>query len=172
MGVSVDEINGKNEEAAADEEAESKYPLLPLDWSVEHVVVVPIRDSMLADAKVDQMEHNLLAHFFENFGQIGRDCYEVWDEVDDQIQVFEKSGDIGVTIKISAAKYLKDNLDDEHLSKLIWYMAEMACNDDVIQYSEYVTLRFYLDQWYSQAMDDYMGKFKNAGMTIITSPDN
>lgn len=174
-GVSSDYDQSKestNEEASADKETEDQYPFLPSSWGVEHVVVVPLRDSMLADAKVDQMEHNNLAHFFENFGQIGIDCYEVWDGVDDQLQKFEKLGNIGVTIKSSAAKYLKDNMDDEHLSKLIWYMAEMVCNDDVIQYREYVTLRFYLDQWYSQAIDDYMGKFKNAGMTVITSPDN
>jgi len=159
------------EDSIENENAKKKYPMLPSSWGLEHVLVVPIRDCILSDGKVDQMEHNNLAHFFENFGQIGHDCYDVWDETDEILKAMEKNG-LSREVIIDSAIYLKENLDDEQLSKLIWYMAEIVCQDDVIQYNEYNTLRFYLDQWYPQAMDNYLQKFKNAGMTIITTTDN
>jgi hypothetical protein len=51
-------------------------------------------------------------------------------------------------------------------------MATIVSEDDIIQYPEFVTLKFYFDQWFPDAMDNYMEKFKVAGMTVITSPNN
>ena len=73
---------------------------------------------------------------------------------------------------MDSAIYLKEHLAEAQLSKLIWYMASIVSEDDVIQYKEFVTLKFYFDQWYPDGLDTYIEKFKAAGMTVITSPDN
>lgn len=172
MGVSVDEINGENKKASAEKQMDSNnYPLFPVNWEVENVIVVPIRHCMVADGVVNQMEKNAMAHFFENFGEIGEASSNVWDSTDDEIMQIHSDGKYGELLTDSAI-YLKEHLDDDQLSKLIWYMAEIVCEDDVIQYPEFVTLNFYFDQWFPDAMDSYMEKFKADGMTIITSPDN
>ena len=172
MGVSVDEINGENEKASAEQQTDrTKYPLFPVNWGVENVIVVPIRHCMIADGVVNQMEKNAMAHFFENFGKIGEMAGLEWDITDDDIMQIHSDGKYGELL-VDSAIYLKEHLDDDQLSKLIWYMAEIVCEDDVIQYKEFVTLKFYFDQWYPNALDTYIDKFKASGMTIITSPDN
>lgn len=189
-GVSADEVNAAiaveeanttadeqseestNEEVSAEKQMDSnKYPLFPVNWEVENVIVVPIRHCMVADGVVNQMEKNLMAHFFENFGEIGEMAELEWDITDDQIMQIHSDGKYGELL-VDSAIYLKEYLDDDQLSKLIWYMAEIVCEDDVIQYQEFVTLKFYFDQWYPNALDTYIDKFKAAGMTVVTSPDN
>ena len=161
-----------NEEASAEQQTDkTKYPLFPVNWGVENVIVVPIRHCMIADGVVNQMEKNAMAHFFENFGEIGEMAGLEWDITDDQIMQIHSDGKYGELL-VDSAIYLKEHLDDDQLSKLIWYMAEIVCEDDVIQYKEFVTLKFYFDQWYPNALDTYIDKFKAAGMTVITSPDN
>jgi uncharacterized tellurite resistance protein B-like protein len=172
MGVTVDEVNGENEETSAEKQMDSNnYPLFPVNWGVENVIVVPIRHCMVADGVVNQMEKNAMAHFFENFGEIGEASSNVWDSTDDEIMQIHSDGKYGELLSDSAI-YLKEHLDEDQLSKLIWYMATIVSEDDIIQYPEFVTLKFYFDQWFPDAMDNYMEKFKVAGMTVITSPNN
>ena len=178
MGVSVDEINGENETSVQEEEAPAEqatdqisFTTIPNHWGPEHVIVVPIRHCMVADGVVNQMEKNAMAHFFENFGEIGEASSNVWDSTDDEIMQIHSDGKYGELLTDSAI-YLKEHLDDDQLSKLIWYMAEIVCEDDVIQYKEFITLKFYFDQWFPDALDTYIEKFKAAGMNVITSPDN
>ena len=51
-------------------------------------------------------------------------------------------------------------------------MANIVSEDKIIQYTEFVTLKFFFDQWFPDALDTYIEKFKAAGMTVITSPNN
>ena len=179
MGVSADEVNGDDEasddkqsEESTDQEIDERnFTTIPNHWGPEHVIVVPIRHCMVADGVVNQMEKNAMAHFFENFGEIGEASSNVWDSTDDEIMQIHSDGKYGELLTDSAI-YLKEHLNDDQLSKLIWYMATIVSEDDIIQYKEFITLKFYFDQWFPDALDSYMEKFKNAGMTVITSPDN
>ena len=125
---------------------------------------------MIADGIVNQMEKNAMAHFFENFGEIGEDAELEWDITDDQIMQLHSEGKYEELLTDSAT-YLKENLNEDQLSKLMWYMATIVSEDDVIQYSEFHTLKFYFDKWFPDALDTYIEKFRKAGMTIITKPN-
>ena len=169
---SENETSVQEEEAPAEQAIDQiSFTSIPDHWGPEHVVVVPIRHCMVADGVVNQMEKNAMAHFFENFGEIGEASSNVWDSTDDEIMQIHSEGKYGELLADSAI-YLKEHLDDDQLSRLIWYMAEIVSEDDIIQYPEFVTLKFYFDQWFPEAMDNYLEKFKDAGMTIITSPNN
>lgn len=158
------------EEASTEQKIHRKnYPLFPVNWGVENVIVIPIRHCMIADGVVNQMEKNAMAHFFEKFGEIGKMAELEWDITDDQIMQIHSEGKY-MELLADSANYLKENLDEEQLSKLIWYMATIVSEDDVIQYSEFITIKFYFDKWFPNALDTYIEKFKNAGMTIITEP--
>ena len=160
------------EEVATEQQTESKkYPLFPVNWGVENVIIVPIRHCIVTDNVVNQMERNLMAHFFENFGEIGEMAGLEWDITDDQIMQIQSDGKYGELL-VDSAIYLRDNLDNDQLSKLIWYMANIVSEDKIIQYTEFVTLKFFFDQWFPDALDTYIEKFKAAGMTVITSPNN
>ena len=161
-----------NEDASTQQQNdENSFTTIPNHWGPEHVIVVPIRHCMVADGVVNQMEKNAMAHFFENFGDIGEASSYVWDSTDDEIMQIHGDGNYGELL-VDSAIYLKEHLDNDQLSKLIWYMATIVSEDDVIQYPEFATLKFYFDQWFPDALESYMEKFKNAGMTVITSPDN
>ena len=147
------------------------YPTFPVEWEIENVIIVPIRHCMVADGVVNQMEKNWMAHFFENFGFIGEMSELLWDITDDDIMQIHSEGKY-VELLADSAIYLKENLDNDQLSKLIWYMASIVSEDDVIKYSEFTTLKFFFDQWFPDAIDSYLEKFKAAGMTVFTSPDN
>ena len=61
-------------------------------WGPEHVIIVPIRHCMVADGVVNQMEKNAMAHFLENFGEIGEASSNVWDSTDDEIMQIHSDG--------------------------------------------------------------------------------
>jgi uncharacterized tellurite resistance protein B-like protein len=153
-----------------EKELRKNYPLFPVNWGVENVIVIPIRHCLIADGDVNEMEKNAMAHFFENFGEIGEMAELEWDITDDQIMQIHSEGKYEELLADSAI-FLKENLDEDQLSKLIWYMATIVSVDGVIKYTEFVTLKFYFDRWYPDALDIYIEKFKNAGIMINTSPD-
>jgi hypothetical protein len=108
-------------------------------WKTPHALAFVIRLTMLADGEVIEGELNWMQLAFDEYDEQGIEVRDVWDDVDDDAQIYENIGMAG-NLLVSCIHYLNENLDFSQKQRLIQILMQICAQDNHISSKEYVTL--------------------------------
>ena len=120
-------------------EKEKEYPMVQRDWGIAESIAVLMRHMMLADDKVDESEIMHMQNALEFFTTVNLTVREVWDSVDDTMQIYEKAR-LTHRVVMGCAYYLAEKLNEEQKLKLFNILIQMVTSDKELHYKEYVNL--------------------------------
>tara|TARA_Y100000294_G_scaffold175570_1_gene195976 strand:+ start:1976 stop:3403 length:1428 start_codon:yes stop_codon:yes gene_type:complete len=147
--------------------------LLPKHWKEEHVIACLVRHLMIVDSEVIQGEMDWMTKTAEDYSIEGVDVSGVWDDVDDDIvNIFpigsKDSGDYHILVN-EAINYVDQNFDHEKKQTLLHYLSNMAAQDDIVKYPEFLSLKLCIDCWFPGQLDVLLNDLQNSGIKIITN---
>lgn len=157
----AEDQSGRAEEAPA----EAEGPKLPTGWGTAHAISALIRHLMLADGQVDQEEISWMHTAIEHYNEVGIGVGDVWDGVDDEMQIYEKVGLHGKVLG-QCVVHLTETLDFEQKSTLVNFLTQVVAQDGVINYEEYVAIRFVVEQFFPGQLDVFIDNMKNSGINV------
>ena len=147
--------------------------LLPKHWKEEHVIACLVRHLMIVDGEIIQGEMDWMTKTSEDYSLEGIDVSGVWDGVDDDIlKIFpvgsKNSGEYHNLVN-EAINYVDQNFDHEKKQTLLHYLSNMAAQDDVVKYPEFLSLKLCIDSWFPGQLDVMMNDLTNSGIKLITN---
>jgi uncharacterized tellurite resistance protein B-like protein len=135
-------------------------------WTTPHALAFVIRHTMLADGEVIEGELNWMQVAFEEYDEQEIEVRDVWDDVDDQAQLFMLSGNYQ-PILINCLTYLDAQLDNDQKSRLIQILMQICVQDDLVSKHEYASLLLIAKLLYSAgAPYPIKNVLDNAGIKI------
>jgi len=142
---------------------------LPKHWKDEHVIVCLVRNMIIIDNEVIQSELDWMAKTGEDYAEQGIDVPSVWDSVDDEILEIAKTPGNYPKLVVDAIHYISQNFDYNKKQTLMYYLMNMAAQDDVVNYPEYISLRSFIDSWFPGQEDLMMNDIRKGGIKVITN---
>lgn len=120
-------------------EKEKEYPMVQRDWGIPESIACLMRHMMLADYKVDESEMMHMQNALDYFTTEDVPVREVWDSVDDTMQIYERA-QLTHRVIMGCTHYLAEKLDEEQKLKLFNILIQMVTSDKELHYKEYVNL--------------------------------
>ena len=146
--------------------------ILPKEWKTEHVIACLVREVLLIDHNVIQSELDWMAKTSEDYLAEGIDVPGVWDDVDDIMVNLANSDPLTYRSTVEdSIDYVTDNFDDDQKNKLIGYLSNMAAQDDVVEYSEYLILKNMMDKWFPGSIEILVNDIKKSGTKVVTKSE-
>ena len=124
-------------EAAAPKKAND----LPDGWGTASAMAALIRHMMLADKKVTDAEMAHMRDAMEYYAEQDIPLREVWDEIDDQMQVYVQVGLHGKILETCSA-HLAQTFDEEEVRQFWNILVNITALGGELHYYEYVALRY------------------------------
>ena len=124
-------------EAAAPKKAND----LPDGWGTASAMAALIRHMMLADKKVTEAEMAHMRDAMEYYAEQDIPLREVWDKIDDQMQLYEQVGQHGKILEKCAA-HLAKTFDEEEVRQFWNILVNLTALGGELHYHEYVALRY------------------------------
>jgi uncharacterized tellurite resistance protein B-like protein len=124
-------------EAAAPKKAND----LPDGWGTASAMAALIRHMMLADKKVTDAEMAHMRDAMEYYAEQDIPLREVWDEIDDQMQVYEQVGLHGKILETCSA-HLAKTFDEEEVRQFWNILVNITALGGELHYYEYVALQY------------------------------
>ena len=124
-------------EAAAPKKAND----LPDGWGTASAMAALIRHMMLADKKVTDAEMAHMRDAMEYYAEQDIPLREVWDEIDDQMQVYQQVGLHGKILETCSA-HLAQTFDEEEVRQFWNIIVNITALGGELHYHEYVALRY------------------------------
>ena len=118
---------------------EKEYPMEQRDWGIAESIAVLMRHMMLADNQVDESEMMHMQNALDFFTSVNVTVREVWDSVDDTMQLYERAG-FTHRVLMGCTYYLAEKLNEEQKLKLFNILIQMVTSDKELHYREYVNL--------------------------------
>jgi len=156
----------KSEPEHSEEEA---FGVLPKHWKDEHVISCLVRNMMFIDNNVSDEEMGWMNKTIEEYTAEGTDLFGVWDDVDDYlVQLFDEDrGKYSITVT-DCEDYIAKHYNDDQKNKLITTLMNMASQDNVVEYSEFIMLASAMHKWFPGSLDQMVDALRNNGIKVIT----
>jgi uncharacterized tellurite resistance protein B-like protein len=166
-----DQIQGEGAKPEPEPENEPKmHPDFRMfEWNEPNILACAIasltRHMMLVDRRVEEGEiswmHDVIHHFEAQNIPVG----QVWDEVDDSMQILEMVGAHAGILERSA-RAIEIGLDDQEKNFLMTAFQNIVAQDDVVTYEEFEALRYTLEQWFPGKTAQLIQNFKDSGIRL------
>lgn len=114
---------------------------LPDGWSTASAMAALIRHMMLADKKVENAEIMHMHQAIEHYKAVGIPLGEVWDNIDNEMQIYEKVGLHGKILEKCAA-HLAQTFDEDEMQHFWNVLINVTVQDRNLQYYEYVAFKY------------------------------
>ena len=124
-------------EAAAAKKAND----LPDGWGTASAMAALIRHMMIADKKVTDAEMAHMRDAMEYYAEQDIPLREVWDEIDDQMQVYEQVGLHGKILETCSA-HLAKTFNEKEVRQFWNILVNLTALGGELHYHEYVALRY------------------------------
>lgn len=157
----------KPEQIGEDQKMHPDFINIPLNASnlVACAIASLSRHMIVADKKVDEGEIPWIQEIIQYFDAVDIPVGDVWDEVDDAMQIFESAGVQG-SVLTRSANLLKEALNDEQKNFLLTAFQNIIASDDYVSYQEFMGLRFTLELWYPGATEQLIENFRKSGIEL------
>ncbi len=134
-----DQVGADTQEKEAVEQEEAN--ILPDGWGTASAMAALIRHMMLADKKVDDGEIMRMHQAMDHYDTVDIPLREVWDNIDDEMQIYEKVGLHGKILEKCAA-HLAKTFDEDEIQYFWNILLNVTVQDNDLHYYEYVALRY------------------------------
>jgi len=124
-----------------EEPAPKKANDLPDGWGTASAMAALIRHMMLADKKVTDAEMAHMRDAMEYYARQDIPLLEVWDEIDDQMQVYEQVG-LHVKILETCSAHLAKTFNEKEVRQFWNILVNLTALGGELHYHEYVALRY------------------------------
>ena len=124
-----------------EEPAPKKANDLPDGWGTASAMAALIRHMMLADKKVTDAEMAHMRDAMEYYARQDIPLLEVWDEIDDQMQVYEQVGLHGKILETCSA-HLAKTFNEKEVRQFWNILVNLTALGGELHYHEYVALRY------------------------------
>ncbi len=147
----------------------NKMSTLPKHWKDKHVISCLVRNMMFIDNNVSDEEMGWMNKTIEEYTAEGTDLFGVWDDVDDYlVQLFDEDrGKYFVTVT-DCEDYIAKHYNVDQKNKLITTLMNMAAQDNVVEYSEFIMLESAMHKWFPGSLDQMVDTMRNNGIKVIT----
>ena len=141
--------------------------ILPENWKDEHMISCLVRNSIIADGKVDQEEQDAMVKLGEKYASKGINVPDVWDEVDDfMVDLASKDSDKYFNVMQAARDYIAENFDNDRKNVLMTGMMNIVAQDDIVKYEEFLYLKWCMDSWFNYEVEEFINDFTKAGIEV------
>ena len=130
-------VQSQEDEVVEQEEAN----LLPDGWGTASAMAALIRHMMLADKKISDAEIMHMQQAMEHYDTVDIPLREVWDNIDDEMQIYEKLGLQGQILEKCAA-HLAKTFDEDEIQHFWNILINVTVQDRNLHYYEYVALKY------------------------------
>ena len=135
-------------------------------WKLPEALACVIRHIMIADGRVIEGELNWMQVAFKEFGEVGINVYDAWDDVNDHAQVIFQNDPMLYEFTVDACiTFLSRYLPENMRMRLIQILMQIAAQDDSIHEREHQWIRKVADAFYpGHAQEIVTDVFKNSNM--------
>ena len=134
-----DQVGADTKEKELEEQEEANR--LPDGWGTASAMAALIRHMMLADKKVSDAEIMHMNQAIEYYDTLDIPLGEVWDNIDDEMQIYEKIGLQGQILEKCAA-HLAKTFDEDEIQHFWNILINVTVQDRDLHYYEYVALKY------------------------------
>ena len=134
-----DQVGADTKEKELEEQEEANR--LPDGWGTASAMAALIRHMMLADKKVSDAEIMHMNQAIEYYDTLDIPLGEVWDNIDDEMQIYEKIGLQGQILEKCAAHWAK-TFDEDEIQHFWNILINVTVQDRDLHYYEYVALKY------------------------------
>ncbi len=132
-------VGADTQEKVAEEQEEASH--LPDGWGTASAIAALIRHMMVADKKVSDAKIMLMHQAIEYYDNLDIPLGEVWDNIDDEMQIYEKIGLQGQILEKCAA-HLAKTFDEDEMQHFWNILINVTVQDRDLHYYEYVALKY------------------------------
>lgn len=159
-----EQVGGDIQEKEVEEPQNSDS--LPDGWNTASAIAALIRHMMIADKQVSDGEIMHMHQAIEHYNSVGIPLGEVWDNIDDQMQIYEKVGLQGKILEQCAA-HLAKTFDDDEIQYFWNVLINVTVQDKNLHYYEYVALKYTTGILMPHVdFDDLMAHMRRNGISV------
>jgi uncharacterized tellurite resistance protein B-like protein len=133
------QIGIDDKEKDAEEQVDAN--ILPDGWGTASAMAALIRHMMVADKKVNDMEIMQMHKAIEYYDTVNIPLGEAWDNIDDEMQMYERLGLHGRILEKCAA-HLAKTFDEDEIQHFWNILVNITVQDRTLEYYEYVALKY------------------------------
>ena len=134
-----DQVGVDTKEKELEEQEEANR--LPDGWGTASAMAALIRHMMIADKKVSDAEIMHMNQAIEYYDTLDIPLGEVWDNIDDEMQIYEKIGLQGQILEKCAA-HLAKTFNEDEIQHFWNILINVTVQDRNLHYYEYVALKY------------------------------